>query len=151
MVWYTYTTLISRYVVYYILFVPLWDSCYSDVVVFFFFFCSNFLSYLSSPSNFFLGLSGNFDFWLFDRCYISDNQGRFFPGRYSGIRAKVKHYLGSVAWFSRDGVSNTLDWVWVYIYEWTYLLFDIKWFYIVEIYWLSCLWILVDQFDPLYR
>ena len=35
------------------LFVPLWDSCYSDVV-FFFFFYSNFLSYLFSPSNFFL-------------------------------------------------------------------------------------------------
>ena len=47
-----YKVIFQSYVIYYMLFVPLWDSCYSDVV-FFFFFYSKFLSYLSLPSNFF--------------------------------------------------------------------------------------------------
>ena len=86
-----------------------------------------FLSYLFSPSNFFLLMIWNV------RC-LNGQHGSLMlifgvenPSSLQWYQSwRLSKYLGSVAWLSRDGVSNTLDWVWVYIYEWTYLLFDIK-------------------------
>ncbi len=97
--------------IYYMLFVPLWDSCYSDVV-FFFFFYSNFLSYLFSPSNFFLLMIWNV------RC-LNGQHGSLMlifgvenPGSLQLYQSwRLSDCLGSVAWLSRDGVSNALDWV----------------------------------------
>ena len=78
---------------------------------------------------------------------------------------KVVFFPGSLQWYQSWRLSITLA-LWrdsvemglvipytefECIYMSAYFLVNIKWFYIVEIYWLSCLWVLVDQFDPLYR
>ena len=60
-------------------------------------------------------------FWQVIRVYVLLSRTRlsfFSPGRYSGIRAiGLMINLGSVVWLNRDGVSSTLDWVWVGIRE----------------------------------